>query len=208
MSLIFKQEPIPLATWAFCSWWLMSNLVGWPQLRAIRGRRGMWQLFLHHGGAGCPRKRLPQGFHPVAAELIISSRGREKSEQYICIETSLIWQVQNYSSIYVLWIVFISSSAVPVFYLVFIPSLHWQNLAFRKHLNQISATFCLLETEELTLLGHCWATVDPLKFSWSAPWWFSLFGSNVCLKWMWSIGEERALKIWNPNFEILFPFGV
>ena len=138
MSLIFKQEPVPLAAWAFSSWWLVSSLAGWPQLCAIHGRRGGRQLFLHHGGAGSTRKRLPQGFHPVAAELIISSQRRKKSERYICIETSLIWQVQNYSSIYVLWIILISSSAVPVFHFIFIPSLHWQSLAFRKHLKQIS----------------------------------------------------------------------
>lgn len=146
LIVVLKQEPIPLAAWALCSGWLVSSLVGWPQFCAIWGRRDGWQLFLHHGGAGSTRKRLPQGFHPASAELIISSRCRKKSERHICIESSLIWRVQNYSSIYVLWIVLISSAIVPIFYSGFIPSLHWQNLTFRKHLNQISIKFCLSET--------------------------------------------------------------
>jgi hypothetical protein len=52
-------------------------------------------------GDGSARKQL-QGFHPVAAELIIPSQRREESERYICIETSPYMAVQNYSSIYVL----------------------------------------------------------------------------------------------------------
>lgn len=126
--------------------------------------RGWWQLFLHHEGAGSTRKWRPQGFHPVAAELIIPYQCREKSEHCICIETSPTWRVQNYSSIYILWIVLISGSAVPVFYFVFYFFLHWQNLTFRKHQNQIFVTLCPLETQYLTLLGHFCATMDPLKF--------------------------------------------
>lgn len=114
-----------------------------PETLCQHGGRGWWQIVLHRKEATSIRKRWPLGFCLAAAELITPSQWREKLEHCICIETSATWRVQNYSSIYVLWIVLISSSAVPVFSFVFsfLPS-----LTLRKHLNQISATFCLLET--------------------------------------------------------------
>lgn len=134
----WQPEPSAHGALGAALWGGPSSVQSWQEGRAAAAPPSR--------GAGSLGKRLPQGFHPVAAELIISSQRRKKSEHCICMETSLMWQVQNYSSIYVLWIVLISSSTVPVFYFIFIPSLHWRSLAFKKHLNQISVTFRLSET--------------------------------------------------------------